>query len=159
MTIRHGEIGKIEEIGKSAERLFREGYCCSEAVVRAAQEVFSLTVSQDVLRAASAFCGGMGSRKAQCGVFSGGVIVLGILAGRSAVSENNKTVRRLSRLYVERLQGAIRHTICQDLLDSFGSLARKKTGCRKLTRQGAEILALILVEREKSWRPRITTPL
>ncbi len=138
---------KVTMMGKLAESYFRKGYCCTEAIFKASIDLFSLNIPEDALRMASGFCGGMGNRESTCGVYSGGVIVTGILAGRSTSRDSAELSRDLSGLYTKRLRAEINEMICKDLLDNMGFIGNmNKRGCRKLTKRGAEILAEIVLE-------------
>ncbi|MBF0136533.1 MAG: C_GCAxxG_C_C family protein [Magnetococcales bacterium] len=139
----------ITKIGERAEALYGEGLCCSESIFLAVVE--SLGENPDVARTmvpvASGLCGGMGNRNATCGVYTGGAVAIGLLRGRSSPLDKDKLTRTLTARFQEQLlaeAGALR---CQDLLDKFGPIRNiGKRLCRKLTRQGAEILAKTILE-------------
>ncbi len=138
---------KVIRMRKLAENYFRKGYCCTEAIFKASIDVFSLNIPEGAIRMASGFCGGMGNMENTCGVYSGGVIVIGIVVGRSTSRDSAELSRDLSGLFTERLRAEIKGMICKDLLDDMGLIGNmNKRGCRKLTKRGAEILAEIILE-------------
>ncbi|GBD98356.1 putative redox-active protein [bacterium BMS3Abin07] len=146
---------KRDLMGKLAENYFRNGYCCSESILKAAIEIFSLDVEPGLVRMASGFCGGMGNGEGPCGVYSGGIMVIGILAGRTDIGESDRLSRKLSGQYTERLRSLADGIICRDLLDNMGFTGNfNKRGCRKLTRRGAETLADIIAENRFDVRPQ-----
>ncbi|MBN2600971.1 MAG: C-GCAxxG-C-C family protein, partial [Candidatus Marinimicrobia bacterium] len=60
------------------------GFNCAESVLRAIIEDFSNTKDLDFLKVASVFGGGIdSSHKEHCGAFSGGIIAVSYLLGRT----------------------------------------------------------------------------
>ncbi|MBF0177002.1 MAG: C_GCAxxG_C_C family protein [Magnetococcales bacterium] len=139
----------VMAIRQRADALYEGGLCCSEAVFLAVVE--SLGEEPDRARnlvpLASGFCGGMGNRNATCGVYTGGAMAAGLLVGKTTPQDKEKSTRNLTARFQERLlaeAGALR---CQDLLDKFGPIRNiGKRMCRRLTAQGAEILARTILE-------------
>jgi C_GCAxxG_C_C family probable redox protein len=69
--------------------LFKEGYYCSEQILRVYNEKLNLELDEKALRMATGFGVGMGCSKCSCGYVTGSVLVLSALKGRTttAVSE------------------------------------------------------------------------
>jgi C_GCAxxG_C_C family probable redox protein len=144
---------KMAQMGERAERYYKDGYCCSEAILKAAIDIFSIDISSDMVRHASGFCGGMGNREGPCGVFSGGIMVLRSLVERTGSRNDDRLLRDLSSTYTEKVKGEAKGVVCNDILGKMGIVNRLgKRGCRKITRRGAEILAEIILEHERTGR-------
>lgn len=73
----------VEKIRQEAEDLFRGGFFCSEAVISVIRSNFELDVPESVIAMASGFPVGIGRSKCLCGAVSGGVMVIGLLFGRT----------------------------------------------------------------------------
>lgn len=138
---------KVKECGELAGRYFKQGYCCSEAILKATMDIYSPETKQDnILRLASGFCGGMGDTGGPCGVFSGGIMALGHFVGRNRHTDSDRMSRKLSRIYTERLGKNANGMVCREILEGMRFTNWNKRGCRKLTEAGAEILAGIIEE-------------
>ena len=65
-----------------AEKLFRQGYNCAQAVFGAFSQDLGLD-SQEAMRLASPFGAGLGKLREVCGAVSGMLMVLGLARGYS----------------------------------------------------------------------------
>ena len=125
------------------DQQFCDGYCCSEAIVIATTELYAPEIPKQLAHAASSgLCGGMGDKKATCGVFTGGAIAIGLVLGTGI--KKDKQIKKLSALYHQRLEQHAGGQICQQLLDKMGILNWNGSRCRRLTRDGGAILQSIL---------------
>lgn len=133
----------VPPLGERVEEHFRNGLCCSEALVMATVEFYAPHVPFEVAYGVSAgLCGGMGGKRATCGVFTGGAVALGLVLGRG--SKQDQRIRTLSADYHQQLQQLAGAEICQQILDQMGILNWNRAGCRRLTREGSELLQSIL---------------
>lgn len=73
-------------------RYFRNGLSCSEAVLRAFNEVYHLGLPENFYKIASGFGGGLSESGCTCGAVSGAVMVLSLLAGRNKTHQSNRKV-------------------------------------------------------------------
>ena len=72
------------------EELLLDKFCCSQALITLALEVKgneSVEVKQELLKAMSGLCGGLGGRGKNCGALTGGACAIGLFCGRGAVDE------------------------------------------------------------------------
>ena len=77
------KLEQTSSLGKKVDNYFNQGYCCSESIVKAAVDEYCPEFSSDVaLAVSSGLCGGMGSKQATCGVFTGGAVALGLVMGK-----------------------------------------------------------------------------
>ncbi len=92
----------LERIRKIAEDYYRNGdFYCSEAVVKTIIDEFQIDVSEDVIKMASGFPVGMGGMGCTCGALTGGVMVIGLVYGRSQGKDPkvNKAMELSAKLY------------------------------------------------------------
>ena len=133
-------------MGDAAERCSREGHCCAEAILLSAIEVYAPDTSREVTRMATGLCGGMGNHNATCGVFTGGALAIGLLTDGVSDGRRKKMVKTLSSRFQIELEQLAGGHICESLLKEMGIRNWNGRLCRKLTRQGAEVLAGLMNE-------------
>ena len=108
MKMNHSEL---------AEKLFLDGYNCSQAVVLAFEDVTGLPRKQ-ALMLSSSFGGGMGRLREVCGAVSGAFMVLGLLYGytepedQAGKRQHYARIQHLAAKFRE-LHGSI---VCRELL-------------------------------------------
>ncbi len=73
-------------------RYFRNGLYCSEAVLRAFNEVYRLGLEESSYKIATGFGSGLGESGCACGAVTGGVMALGLIAGRNKPYESERMV-------------------------------------------------------------------
>lgn len=147
-----------------AEKLFREGYNCSQSVFGTYGDLYGLERDM-VMRLAASFGGGMGRMREVCGTLSGVFLIAGMetgaTEGRDAAGKkrNYDMVQRLAAEY-RRENGSI---ICRELLglDKDGKKADtsvttpdartedyyKKRPCIQLIRRAAQMAEEMLLYR------------
>lgn len=97
----------IEERAEKAVEYKHSGYNCAQAVVKACEDLTG-SDSEELIKAAAGFGGGMGCMEATCGALIGANMVVGIL------TEGNGTMR-YSRQMLQNFNEACGATICKDL--------------------------------------------
>ena len=80
-------LTRAEDAELRAASYYEAGYHCGESVVRAANEVSGSELPPEVMRLASGFCEGLGGSRCVCGALAGGVMSLGLLAGRESADD------------------------------------------------------------------------
>ncbi len=70
-------------IQRAAEKKFKGGYYCCEALISAIREEFKLDVPEEVIAMASGMAVGAGKSGCICGAFNGGILALGMFFGRT----------------------------------------------------------------------------
>ena len=71
-------------------KYFRNGLYCSEAVVRAFNEVYKLGLPESAYKLTTGFGSGMGESGCACGAVTGCVAVIGLVAGREKVYQSER---------------------------------------------------------------------
>uniref|UniRef100_UPI0032172550 C-GCAxxG-C-C family protein n=1 Tax=uncultured Draconibacterium sp. TaxID=1573823 RepID=UPI0032172550 len=90
----------------NSQKLFDEGYACSQSVLLAFSDHFKLDKTT-AKRIASTFGGGMGRLRETCGAVTGGFMVLGLAFGNEDPKDMDtklhsyKKVRELNKLVTE----------------------------------------------------------
>ena len=100
-----------------AEKLFKDGYNCSQAVVGAFSDLLDAS-PETLMKLSSSFGGGMGRLREVCGAVSGMFIVLGMLKGYSSPDDNEgkknqyEVIQKLAKEFEEENSSII----CRELL-------------------------------------------
>lgn len=72
-----------------AEKKFKDGYYCCEALMSAIREEFKLDVPKEVIAMSSGMAVGAGKSGCVCGAFNGGVLALGLFFGRILIDSHS----------------------------------------------------------------------
>lgn len=140
--------------GEMAEKYFKEGYNCTQAVFGAFVEETGMDFDQAMIYSCG-FGGGVGRMREVCGAVSGMVMVISILYGSSNPKEKNDIYKRVQEVCNEfkEQNGTI---VCKELL---GLVKRepttdtekpyKKTPCIELVRQSATIVENYIARNSK----------
>ncbi len=123
---------------------YQSGFHCAEAISRSVLEVFSDGDYAPLVKAASAFGGGIvGSTGELCGAFSGGVMALGYLLGRENPGEDLRDCGTLVNEFKKKFKQRFGSLNCGTILDSFNE-QENPLGCVKLTAEASVILGDLL---------------
>lgn len=68
------------EVQRKAEKCFKDGYYCCEALVSTIRDEFKLDVPKEVIAMASGMAVGAGKSGCVCGAFNGGILALGLFS-------------------------------------------------------------------------------
>lgn len=100
-----------------ADRLFAEGYNCSQAVFAAFAPVLGLTREQ-CLQLAVALGGGMGRCGEACGAVTGGLLVIGQRYGAASVTNPAKKTESYApaAIFIEKFRKMHGNINCRNLL-------------------------------------------
>lgn len=141
---------RIKPDGHIAERAgeyFSNGFHCTESVVAAATEVLAHIDHEQretAITCATCFGGGFGKSFAEtCGVISGGLIVIGLLYGRSKHDQSWDTPAALADQFRNTFLQKHDTTHCGTLRERFGE-EKQMLECQNLVREGVtELLHLL----------------
>lgn len=133
-----------EELEKKAFDYFNNGFCCSEALSKTIVDHYSRKPEGYPVNVASAFCGGVGrTHQDICGAFTGAVIAVGYLYGRT---EKGKDLSKASSIIAEfrrQFLEAFGTNNCAAILDKLGE-QEKFIKCKQLTGKATGMLSDIL---------------
>ena len=141
-----------------AERLFKEGYNCSQAVVAAFTDVTKMD-EKTALALSSSFGGGMGRLREVCGAVSGMFMVAGLMYGYTSPTDNEAKQAHyaLIQSMAQKFKDKTGSIICRELLggpdNSPNPTVRtaefyKKRPCSELVRICANIVDQVIAEKE-----------
>ncbi len=140
-----------------AEKLFQEGYNCSQSVVAAYSDLYGIDQEQ-ALKLSAGFGGGIGRLREVCGAVSGMTMIAGLETGTAKKMDdegkkyNYEVVQKLAEEF-KNLSGSI---ICRELLNLDADVYTDPTPqtrtkeyyntrpCHQLVRDAAEIIEKVL---------------
>ena len=140
------DYATMKQIGESAEAYFRNGECCVEAVVHATIDHLAPDTPPEVVAMVQGLCGGMGNKRATCGVFTGGAVAIGIAAKAREVPLTAEQIKKITARYLELLEQEWGGHTCDELLKGMGISNWNRSQCRRLTIRGAELVAELMAE-------------
>jgi len=135
-------------VKQTAGQYFREGYNCSEAILRAFRDQFHLDLSDEALKLASGFGGGIGHAGCVCGALAASIMVLGILQGRSHSSQSRDPVYSATEEFHRRFSEKFGGSCCRVLNQHPFETKEHLRNCLKLTGNTAELLNEYIEEKQ-----------
>lgn len=102
---------------EKAKELFKTGYNCAQSVVGAYSDLFGMS-SEDAMRAAEGFGGGMGRQRLTCGAVSGMAMLAGLKYSKAAAGdiENRTLIYETVRDMTNAFKQQNNTIMCGDLL-------------------------------------------
>jgi C_GCAxxG_C_C family probable redox protein len=127
---------------------FRNGLYCSEAIVKAFDEVYALGIGEEQRKTATGFAMGLGESGCVCGALAGAVMVLSAVAGRTKVYQSERKLHLLVKELHDRFRAKHKAACCRVLTKSvaWGS-AQHKTLCETYVIDSARWASELLEER------------
>ena len=124
--------------------LMDAGYHCSEAILLAAGGHYLGEVSPQAVRMSSPFAGGVGgSRLDLCGALTGGLMVIGGLAGRENAATNDDHCQALAAEFRAEFLRSFGWLKCGDLKVNWIGTAGQES-CRVLVEKAAGVLVGVI---------------
>ncbi|MDR3565707.1 MAG: C-GCAxxG-C-C family (seleno)protein [Negativicutes bacterium] len=136
-----------DNVKNAAGQYFREGYNCSEAILRAFGETLELDLNEDALKMATGFGGGMGHAGCVCGALAASVMVLGVLQGRSDKSQSRSPAYHASEEFHRRFSEAFGGACCRILNPHPFETKDHLRNCLKITGNTAGLLLGFIEEK------------
>jgi len=139
----------------TAEKLFNEGYNCSQSVFLAYSGDFGLD-DKTAFKIASGFGGGMGRMQETCGAVTGAIMILGLESWDNAADPEKAKGKTYSLIndFVKEFRERNKTISCRELLNcdlnsAEGKQQFKNSGmrdkvCMKCIKDAVEILGSIL---------------
>jgi len=121
-------------------KYFRNGFYCSEAILRAFNEVYDLKFPEQFYKISTAFGSGFGEAKCGCGAVTGGILVLSLIAGRNINYESERLAFSVTNELHDRFRETHKALCCRVLTRSikWGS-GEHKILCEKYVIEAARI--------------------
>lgn len=140
-------MDKSTEARNAAGQYFKNGYNCSESVLRATAEVLGIPVNEQVLRMTTGFGGGLGHAGCVCGALAASVMSLGLLKGRTDATQSREEAYVLSEEFHHRFQEKFGATCCRVLNPHPFETREHMVNCVKITGNTAKLLMEYLEEK------------
>lgn len=133
---------------KAVEKYYDKRYNlnCSETMLYAANEEYSLNLSKDALKIMASFGGGMGVESV-CGAITGALGVIGILFTLEKSHEGDR-IKNLSKEFFKRFEEEFGTNNCNLLKKEYRN---DEIRCEKMVFKAADILESIIDE-NKAYR-------
>ena len=139
-------MSELSPVVKLTMELYRGGFYCSEALLRAFNETYNLGFPEDHLKIASGFGSGLGGAGCSCGTITSGAIVLGIIVGRNKKSESEEIIHQSSKKLHDKFRERNRVACCRILTRGVEWKSKDHIDlCSKYVQDTAEILEDILL--------------
>lgn len=135
-------------------RYFRNGLYCSEAVLRAFNEVYGLGYSAEQYKISTGFGSGLSESGCCCGAVTGCVMVLGLVAGRTKNYESERIVFTATRELHDRFRAQHKALCCRALTRNVKwNSAEHKIQCEKYVLDATRITDELLHTRLAEYLP------
>ncbi len=148
------EYGHLSPAVALAVRYFRNGLYCSEAVLKAFNEVYKLGYDSKDYRIATGFGAGLGESGCCCGAVTGCVMVLNLVAGRTKNYESERIAFTAVRELHDRFRAKHRAMCCRVLTKNVKwNSAEHKIQCEQYVIDAATITEELLRDSLKEYLP------
>ena len=131
-----------------AGQYFKEGYNCAEAILRAFRDALQLNLSDDAIKMATGFGGGIGHAGCVCGALASSVMILGALEGRVSSSESRDAMYGSAEEFHRRFAEKFGATCCRALNSHPFETKEHLRNCLKITGNTAGLLADYISEKQ-----------
>lgn len=120
-------------VSELAVNYYRGGLYCSEAILRAFNEIYGLGLPDNALKIATGFGAGLSRSGCMCGTVAAAAMVLGLAAGRNKTYESESPVFRSVNKLHERFKNEHKALCCRVLTGTvvWGSSGHRKQ-CERL---------------------------
>lgn len=136
-------------------RYFRNGLYCSEAILRAFNEVYQLGLPDNFYKLATGFGSGLGESGCTCGAVASGVLVLGLIAGRNRAYESERIVYLAVNELHNRFRESHKAICCRALTKNVKwNSAEHKITCEAYVVNAAKITDDIIQNYLREYLPR-----
>lgn len=140
-------IERSTEARNAAGQYFKDGYNCSESVLRAFGDVLGIRIEEQTLQTATGFGGGIGHAGCVCGALAASVMTLGLLKGRTTSTQSREEAYELSSEFHRRFQERFGATCCRALNPHEFETREHLVNCVKITGNTAKLLMELLEEK------------
>lgn len=106
----------MNEIAFKMLRLISAGFCCTQIMIKLALDEEEKE-NEDLIRAVSGLCKGMGGKQKICGVLTGGMGILGLYGGKGKEMEyQREDYGEMVEEYLTWFEDAFGSTECVDII-------------------------------------------
>ncbi|MFC1568900.1 C-GCAxxG-C-C family protein [bacterium] len=104
-----------DAIGKRSRELFDSGYFCAESILLAIAEHYKIQ-SELIPKIATGLCGGMARTNGYCGAFTGGILAINLLTGRTEPDASVDMNYQLVQQFLSKFLNKYNSQFCYDLI-------------------------------------------
>lgn len=141
------EEPRFQQYLLEAAEYHKNEYSCAESVLHTFRDKLPFALSDETMRIATCFGGQAVGESGFCGAFSGSIMVLSLLIGRSSPQESKETAQTYSREFGTRFVNQFGSNACKPLqIHVYGS-PEQKANCRRITSTAACMMAEFLAEK------------
>ena len=120
-----------------------EDYNCAEKILYGANKAYGFGISEEILKIASGFGGGMMTEKT-CGAVTASVMVLG-LKFTSTIAHESQVLKPIVQRFIGDYEKEMKSIECAPLKLDFRT---EEEGCKIVVLKAAQILDRIMMENE-----------
>ena len=142
-------IEKVQKAGELAQKYKKEGYHCSESIIRAVPEALGIKISDETIKAACGFFGGGGGTGDRCGVIESTFMLISILYGRMDANVSDQDIRDLAAELNKRFTEHFGSIYCRDIKPKEVEKYGADFGCMRVYEEGAKLVAQLLLDADK----------
>jgi len=140
-------INMKEEGHLTIDDFHKQGCNCAESVLHAFRSQLPFALSDDAMRIATCFGGGGAGKAGFCGAFSGSIMVLSLLTGRSGPEGSREPAYTYARELGERFVARFGDNSCKVLQIYEYQSPEQKSNCGKIIVAAGDLLGEFLVEK------------
>lgn len=140
---------KIKKARELAHEYKLQGYHCSESIIRAVPEALGIKLTDETIKAATAFFGGGGGTGGRCGVIESCLIIISILYGRLESQISDECIRILAAELMIRFKKHFGTFQCCEIKPKEVAKYGEEYGCMRTYEEGAELVAQLLLDAPK----------
>jgi C_GCAxxG_C_C family probable redox protein len=131
---------------ESTAEFCNKGYNCAESIFLTFRTYVAPEMSEDSVRLATPFGGGLGGAGCMCGVLSGAIMVLGAAKGRTNFNMSTQPSYELSYEFHDQFKAKFGETCCRSLTHKLSSKEQGEK-CYKIITDSAELLMNFLIDK------------
>ena len=137
----------LKTIADTAGSYHKKGFNCAESVFLTLREYAAPELSEEMVRLATPFGGGLGRSGCVCGALSGAVMIIGAAKGRVSPDIPRKISYELTNEYHNIFRKKFGATCCRVLVkDEFGSPGQGEQ-CYRIITESAVLIMNFLLEK------------
>lgn len=133
--------------GELATGKFKEGYNCAEAILRTFRDSLNLDLSDEAMKIATGFGGGLGQAGCMCGALTGAVMVISLLQGRTSPTVSRDPAYSCAKEFHGVFNEEFGASCCRVLNPYEFGVREQRHNCLKITSRTAELLEKFLQDK------------